>query len=235
MSAAPRIVLEDRESALDLALFLRRARALDDDGARITVVPHRSVTALEARPGGRLDVCVPVLTRSGLLDQSMEIFGVRSWEIASQEPVDAVYEHAALLDRLERDGGVDWPVPPAEVHRAWAGQGIPREGWQPAGTLPTAALVEADRTGSRQIADSLPADPGQAMVHQARRAVWGSPEGSLGGLPAGVGFGAVKLGFLGDPSQAPSSVPVRQREGHVLVSLPYGSIVVRVPGLPGDR
>ena len=40
--------LGDRETALDLAAFLRRARAMNDDGARLTLTPLSS--------GARLDV-----------------------------------------------------------------------------------------------------------------------------------------------------------------------------------
>lgn len=216
--------LGDRETALDLAAFLRRARAVNDDGARLTLTPLSA--------GARLDVCVPVLVRAGLLESGPEIFAVKSWAVPDAEaPVDAVYEHAALLDRLERNGGVSWPVPPAEIHRAWAGQSIPTSGWQPAGHLSAQALLDADREGSAQIADSLPSDPGQAMVNQARRAVWGSSDASLGGLPAGVGFAAARLGFLGPAGNSPDTVPVHQREGYVLVAAPYGSVVIRIPGL----
>lgn len=222
----PLIDLGDRETALDLAAFLRRARAISDDGARLTLTGSSS--------SARLDVSVPVLVSGGLLDSGPEILAVRSWAVPGASPgadrgptVDAVYDHASLLDRLERGGGVQWPVPPAEIHRAWAGQSIPRDSWRPAGFLATRALVEADQEGSRAIAESLPDDPGQAMVNQARRAVWGEPADRLGGLPAGVGFAAVKLGFLGGPARRPETVPVRQREGHVLLSLPFGVLVVR--------
>jgi hypothetical protein len=233
MSTAPIINLGDRETALDLAAFLRRAKSVNDDGARVTVTPYDAGALTPKVAAGRLDVCVPIITRGGLLDHGPEIFAVRSWRIASIESVDAVYENAALLDRLERGEGIEWPVPPSEIHRSWAGQSIPREGWHRAGTLSAEALRSTDREGSQRIADSLPADPGQAMVNQARRAVWGEGAPDLGGLPAGVGFAAVRLAFLGDAAKAPESVPVHQREGHVLVSLPFGSVVVRIPGLPG--
>ncbi|GAA1348083.1 hypothetical protein [Falsarthrobacter nasiphocae] len=258
MSAAPRIHLGDAQTASDVATFVRRARAVDDDGARLTVTP------LAGDAGARLDVTVPVLTRAGLLDTGPEVFGVRSWSIRSADPVDAVYDHAALLDRLERGDGTEWPVPPSEVHKAWAGQSIPRSGWAEAGVLDGSALREGERAGSQEIADALPSDPGQAMLRQARRAVWGRPESSLGGLPLGVGFAAVRLGFVGrgpeglepregvrpglgaQPGGAAGAdgpqhgqaaaaasldrVRVFQQGGLVLVAMRFGVVVVRLAG-----
>lgn len=225
----PLLNLGDRETALDLASFLRRARALDDDGARLTLVPGEGADA-----PARLDVTVPVLTRSGLLDARPEVFAVRSWSVPQGHPAaDAVFEHGALLDRLERGDGTEWPLPPSEIHRAWAGQAVPRSGWARAGVLEPAALKDADARGTREIAEALPEAPGQAVLAQARRAVWGRADEALGGLPGAVGFAAVKLGFLGAGSSEP--VPVLTRQDHVLVSGRYGSVVVRIPGLSPAR
>lgn len=227
--SGPRVNLGDRETALDLAAFLRRARAIDDDGARLTLVPGEGADA-----PARLDVTVPVLTRAGLLDAGPEVFAVRSWQVPAGNPsADAVYEHGALLDRLERGEGTEWPLPPAEIHRAWAGQSVPRSGWARAGVVEPEALRDADSRGTQEIAESLPDSPGQAMVAQARRAVWGRAEEALGGLPGAVGFAAVKLGFLGTGGS--EAVPVLTRADHVLVAARYGSVVVRIPGFSPER
>ena len=153
--------------------------------------------------GGVLAVYVPVLHPAGLLDDSATVLGLRTVAIADRETsFDLVVPIASLRARLQSttDGVVAVPSPVYSV--TWAGIAPPRGGWVRSTDAAAAAqLLEIAEAGIREVAQALPADPGEAVVRQVRQAVWNEPLPGLEMFPAGAAFAATTLGFAQDPDE----------------------------------
>lgn len=205
--------LADSAAAHDLGTYLGRAAAVLDGAVRLIAGE------------GVLAVYVPVLHPAGLLDDAATVLGLRTVALADEDlELDAIVPIASLRARLDgaADGGFDVPTPVYSV--TWAGIAPPREGWVrlPA-PAPTAVLAAAAEAGIREVAEALPADPGEAIVRQVRQAVWNEPIDGLEALPRGAAFAATALGFAQDEDEdgvvfelGPWSRLTLQR-GHVLV------------------
>ena len=178
-------------AAADLQTYLGRAAAVLDGAVRIIA------------DGGVLAVYVPVLHPAGLLDDSATVLGLRTVAIADRETsFDLVVPIASLRARLQSttDGVVAVPSPVYSV--TWAGIAPPRGGWVRSTDAAAAAqLLEIAEAGIREVAQALPADPGEAVVRQVRQAVWNEPLPGLEMLPAGAAFAATTLGFAQDPDE----------------------------------
>jgi hypothetical protein len=138
----------------------------------------------------------------GLTDPVPTVLVLRSFALAEPlappgSEVDLVAPARSLLDRIARMGvlGRALELPDAEVTAAWAGVLPPTSGWEPAGAVDAASLARVAEEGMTRIAAALPDAPGDAVVRQVRRAVWGGEIAP--GLPAAAAFAAEAMGFLG--------------------------------------
>lgn len=194
------LYLQDVQAVEDLERFSTRARALADTGMRFQV--HRGVLA----------AWVSGLQPRGLGDQVPVAIGLRTMALAAgpdgDDPsrldgLDAVFSLSAVLERLARlrsSGSTAFTLPPVQEQVTWTAVTPPRGGWAPVATVHDDELQQVAQEGIRELAQALPADPGAAMVAQARGAIWGRMLGGAGEqdgfLPAGAAFAAHGLGFL---------------------------------------
>ena len=87
----------------------------------------------------------------------------------------------------------------------------------------TCALpISAARAGIDEVAEAIPTGTGEQIVHRVRSQIWGRPLDGFDHIPAGAGFAALSLGFLGDDDTVAifESGPwtrLTTRRGHVLV------------------
>ncbi|MEV4902394.1 hypothetical protein AB0K08_13755 [Citricoccus sp. NPDC055426] len=225
--AAPALVLEDREAAVDLERFATRAKQMADTGLRLQVA------------GNVLACWVSVLQPRGLGDQVPVALGLRTVRLVEgrQDGLDAVYALSSVLERLARmtsTSSTSFTLPPVTEQAPWTAVTPPRAGWTPVATVEDEELQTVARDGIRELADALPQDPGAAMVAQARAAVWGrllggtapdAPDAGGGFLPAGAAFAAHGLGFL-----SPGGTTAVHTSGPwVRLSGPAGFVLCRRP------
>lgn len=204
----------------DLQVFLGRAARVDEGSVRLI------------GGAGVLAVYVSVLHPAGLLDQSPTVLGLRTFALASKDEFDAVVPVRSLLARIESaaEESADTVGEPVAVRLpmsvntvTWAAITPPRGGWVAIDSVPSAVLEEAARAGIDEVAEAIPAGTGEALVHKVRTEVWGRPLDEPDYIPAGAGFAAVSLGFLGDDEEAASIYEsgawtrLTTKRGHVLV------------------
>ncbi|QYH35827.1 hypothetical protein [Salinibacterium sp. M195] len=203
----------------DLQVFLGRAARVDEGSVRLI------------GGGGVLAVYVSVLHPAGLLDQSPTVLGLRTFALASKDTFDAVVPVRSLLGRIESavDASADTFGEPVTVSLpmsvntvTWAAITPPRGGWVSIDSVSSEVLEEAARDGIDEVAKAVPSGVGEAIVHKVRTEVWGRPLDDPEYLPAGAGFAAVSLGFLGDDESASvyesgAWTRVTTKRGHVLV------------------
>jgi hypothetical protein len=201
--------LPREHDASDLRVFLERASKLGCEHVRLV----GSGTTLAAYVG----VLVPI----GLLDTAPTVLGLRVFERAASETLDAVVTIRGMLDRLARSElSFELPVPEAGI--AWTGMSAPRGGWEPVGLLSSSELEAIARAGIDEIAGSN--GLGTIIVTRARREVWGRPISSsatAAQLVSGAAFAAFGLGFLGldEPrlSRSANWMRLTTDRGHILV------------------
>ena len=203
----------------DLQVFLGRAARVDEGSVRLI------------GGAGVLAVYVSVLHPAGLLDQSPTVLGLRTFALGAKGDFDAVVPVRSLLARIESalEDSADATSEPVEVSLpmsvnavTWAAITPPRGGWVAIDSVPSAVLEEAARAGIDEVAAAIPTGTGEALVHKVRTEVWGRPLDEPDYLPAGAGFAAVSLGFLGDDEAASvyesgAWTRLTTKRGHVLV------------------
>ncbi|EAR25563.1 hypothetical protein A20C1_04831 [marine actinobacterium PHSC20C1] len=203
----------------DLHVFLGRAARVDEGSVRLI------------GGAGVLAVYVSVLHPAGLLDQSPTVLGLRTFALTSQETFDAVVPVRSLIGRVESaieasqdtfGESVTVSLPMSVTTVTWAAITPPRGGWVAIDSVPSAVLEEAAREGIDEVAEAVPTGSGEAIVHKVRTEVWGRPLDEPDYLPAGAGFAAVSLGFLGDDESASvyesgAWTRLTTKRGHVLV------------------
>lgn len=217
----------------DLQVFLGRAARIDDGSVRLI------------GGSGVLAVYVAVLHPVGLLDEVPTVLGLRTFALsggagapgadpaggAAGDALDVVVPIRSLLARLEsvqdraaQDVGspVTVTLPAAVSTVTWAAISPPRGGWHALPNVDGAALESAARSGIEEIAAALPQDAGQPVVQKLRSEVWGRPLPDHDHIPAGAGFAAVSLGFLGESDTVSvfESGPwtrLTTKRGHVLI------------------
>jgi hypothetical protein len=204
----------------DLHVFLGRAARVDEGSVRLI------------SDAGVLAVYVSVLHPAGLLDQSPTILGLRTFALASKDTFDTVVPVRSLLGRVDSaveasaEGPTGEPLTvslPMSVNTVtWAAITPPRGGWAAIDSVTTEVLEEAAREGIDEVAHAVPSGLGEAIVHKVRTEVWGRPLENPDYLPAGAGFAAVSLGFMGDEEAATiyesgAWTRVTTKRGHVLV------------------
>jgi len=211
--------LVDSLAVGDLHVFLGRAARVDEGSVRLI------------GGAGVLAVYVSVLHPAGLMDQSPTVLGLRTFALASKDTFDAVVPVRSLLGRVESaveesQDTVGEPVtvtlPMSVTTVTWAAITPPRGGWVAIDSVPCTVLEEAAREGIEEVANAIPSGTGEAIVHKVRTEVWGRPLDEPDYLPAGAGFAAVSLGFLGDDDAASiyesgAWTRLTTKRGHVLV------------------
>ena len=205
-----RIVLDDADGYADLRTFVTRARSLDEEGS----------VRLQA-DGTVLAAYVGVLPGRGLMGDGA-VVGLRTMRLAAAVTVDTTVPLSALADRLARDTADGLELPPVLVPTAWAALTPPRGGWEPVGSLDSAALVEVARAGIAEVAQGAPAGSGGQAVTDLRQRVWGRLTETVPPVPAGAAFAAYVLGFLGSSGRCDVVAHGRwtrlsSARGHVLV------------------
>lgn len=186
--------LVDSLSLGDLQVYLSRAGRVEDGSVRLIA------------GSGVLAVYVAVFYPSGLLDESPTILGLRTFALTGRDAFDAVVPVRSLLDRLARlqlaivdpTAAVEVSLPMQVNTVTWAAISPPRGGWVNLAEFPSAGLDAVAKAGIDEIATAIPEGTGEQIVHRVRSEVWSRPIGGLEYVPAGAGFAALSLGFLGD-------------------------------------
>ena len=217
--------LVDTQSLDDLQVFLARAARIEEGAVRLI------------GGSGVLAVYVAVFYPVGLLDESPTVLGLRTFALAPgpggpAAPFDEVVPIRSLLTRLENaqaqrlagtapDGPVTISLPMPVNTVTWTAISPPRGGWHGLPSTSAAVLDAAARAGIDEVAAALPQGAGEQIVRRVRSEVWSRPIPGLEYVPAGAGFAALGLGFLGDDDvrifeTGPWTRLTTQR-GHVLI------------------
>ncbi|WP_210506149.1 hypothetical protein [Naasia sp. SYSU D00057] len=214
------ILLADALSLGDLVTYLGRAGRVEDGSVRLIA-------------GNRvLAVYTAILYPAGLLDESQTVLGLRTLALEDDARFDVVVPVRSLLDRLTRAQEAAGPIGPApaitvptEVSTVtWAGISPPRGGWQQTGEITAGALETAGRQGIEEVANALPEGTGEQIVRRVRTEIWGRPVDGMDAVPAGAGFAALTLGFLGEPGER---IPVYEAGAWTRLSSARGHVLVR--------
>ena len=214
--------LADPQVTADFRNFVVRARAADDGAIRLQAV------------GGVLAAYVCILRPRILGEDTPTVLGLRTMPLAAPAELDTTVQLAAVGDRLARMGGSDTalPVPPMTVRETWAGITAPRSGWEPAGLIPAQLLEQAAHRGIKEVAAVLPQNPGGAVVHGARAAVWARPMGGTTvPVPAGAAFAALSLGFLPSGAAAADDAALFRNGRWLRLSTRHGHVLTRSPAV----
>ncbi len=214
--------LADPASLDDLQTFLARAQRVEDGSVRLI------------GGSGVLAVYAAVLYPVGLLDETPTVLGLRTFALTSSGAFDAVVPIRSLLLRVERaqqlavaaiERAEEEPATvglPMEVHTAtWAAISPPRGGWRAVPGPDGSTLENVAREGIAEVAEAVPDGLGESLVRRVRGEVWGREIPGAEHIPAGAGFAAVSLGFLGDDAVSTYETGpwtrLTTRRGHVLV------------------
>lgn len=204
--------LSDAATRDDLRIFLERLLRAGQPDVRMT------------SRGAALAVYGCTQAPRGITDTVPVVLVMRAFALsdAPGTPVDVTVPGRALLDRIARMGfaGRELEIPVSSPMAAWAGVLPPAAGWTAAGVLDAASLSAVAEEGIGRVAASLPADPGEAVVHRVRASVWGLEVAP--GIPAAAAFAAEAMSFLtgadtADVSRSLTWIRVSTPRGHVLV------------------
>ncbi|KAA9394040.1 hypothetical protein FCK90_09005 [Kocuria coralli] len=219
--------LVDTASVEDIRAYLTRARSIDADGA----VRFQGV-------GGAIGIWTCVLARSGLLDTTPTVLGLRTAGLAEPSALDAVVGLGPVLDRLPRTQGTGdstLRLPPYDEKAAWAGISPSLAGWESVGAIPAQELVHTAKAGTEEVARTVPTDSGREIVQRVRSAIW-SRVSDWGRIPAadgpgawevpdGAAFAAWALGFI--RSDDDSRIAVAVNGSWTRLSCPGGFVLTR--------
>jgi len=216
--------LADAQTLEDLQVFLARAARIEEGSVRLIA------------GSGVLAVYAAVLYPAGLLDESPTVLGLRTVALAANaegaaDTFDVVVPIRSLLTRLEsaQERASDASAPatitislPMEVNTVtWAAISPPRGGWRAVSSTPAAVLDAVARAGIDEVAAAIPEAVGEQIVRRVRSEVWARPIPGLEHVPAGAGFAALGLGFLGDDEvrifETGPWTRLTTARGHVLV------------------
>ncbi|WP_035764151.1 hypothetical protein [Arthrobacter sp. H20] len=215
-SASTELVFTDPLVVADLRTFISRARAAEDGAIRFQAA------------GTVLAAYICILRPRILGEATPTVLGLRTIPLANPAQLDTTVALASVSDRLARMSETDvvMQVPPTTVTESWAGVLPPRAGWEARGDLSSELVETAARNGIREVAETVPNNPGALIVNSARGAIWGrSIEDLAVDVPAGAAFGAFALGFLAT-GERPSILTngrwtrISTSRGHVLSRIP---------------
>ena len=209
--------LADSQTLDDLQVFLARAARIEEGSVRLIA------------GSGVLAVYAAVFYPVGLLDESPTVLGLRTIALApgsdgTPDTFDVVVPIRSLLTRIESvqtQGTLSISLPMEVNTVTWAAISPPRGNWQAIGTTQALVLDTAARSGIDEVAAAVPTGAGEQIVRRVRSEVWSRPIPGLEHVPAGAGFAALGLGFLGEDEvrvfeTGPWTRLTTQR-GHVLV------------------
>ncbi|MDF2579383.1 MAG: hypothetical protein K0S49_962 [Microbacterium sp.] len=206
-----RLFFPHSEVARDVLTFAGRA-ARHGDG----------VVRLQAGAGVLALSCAPLSPRS-LTDPTPFVLALRTARVDPELKCDLTVDAAALAPDADDDRAVR--LPDSAVTAAWSGVSPPRTGWREDGTLDSARVSLRAQWGIAAVARQLPTGAGDDVVHLVRSSVWGAPDGDLAGLPLGVAFAAVGLGFIAG-AEKPT---IRRTDVWTRVSFARGHVLTRGP------
>ncbi|MFE5408738.1 hypothetical protein [Microbacterium sp. NPDC056569] len=211
---SPRLLLADPESAADALTFAGRAARFTVEGVRLQAAA--GVLAMTAAP----------LAPRGFGDPTPTVLALRSLGADPELVCDLVVEASALSAAVDDPRALT--LPETALSPAWAGITPPRSGWDARPGIEASTLAAKAQGGIARVADTVPTDAGEDVVRTVRAAVWGVPDEELGGLPLGVAFAALSLGFISGSETARvfASGPwtrVSLSRGHVLVRGPVAT------------
>jgi hypothetical protein len=204
-------LLTDPATRSDLEKFLNRAKKLDSNGA----------VRLKAF-GEVLTATVAPIYNSSILGNDPTILGMRVAKLSEPSDGDVVASLGSILERLAgKDLELSWP--PSREVVPWAGISPPQSGWEHLGEISAIEISEIAKAGIEEVAASVPQDTGANLVQRVRSNVWGRSFGEFG-LPQGVCFGLVGLGFLENGQEVKVYANQNWRRlsssfGHVLTKL----------------
>ncbi|MBQ1443751.1 MAG: hypothetical protein IIZ13_07870 [Renibacterium sp.] len=206
------LVFSDDAGVADFRTFVSRARAADDGAIRLQA------------SSGVLAAWVCSMRPKLLGEGTPTVLGLRTMAVARQADSDDTVSLASVADRLARlePGERELPVPPMGVREAWASVSPPRADWRLVAQLDADRLIQAAKTGVREVAQIIPVNPGALIVNNARASVWGRELPDVPGVPAGAAFAGYALGFWkpGEPValfQSARWLRLSSGAGHVLV------------------
>jgi hypothetical protein len=204
----------DAESVRDLDTFVDRAGAIENEAVRLIA------------DGTVLTAWVQVLSPRGLSDTTPTVLGMRGFALSAPAHVDLVVPIESLRSRLANpnttEGSVVVTLPAAVPSIRWTVTLPPREGWEVTGKLNASDLEKVARDGIKEVQKNIPTEAEERVVRSIRSQVWGSNISKKIGLPAGVAFAAVTLGFLTE-----KTLPVSIRDPWIRVSSTGGDVVAK--------
>lgn len=191
---SPTFTLVDALALRDLQVYLSRAARIEEGSVRLIA------------SGGILAVYVAVIYPMGLLDEVPTVLGLRTFAMSEKDAFDAVVPVRSLLERVNRaqEAVHDLSVPvqlslPMGVNTVtWAAISPPKGGWVTHKPTHAGVLSQVAKAGIDEVAAAVPTGTGQQIVHRVRSEVWGREIPGLEHVPAGAGFAALSLGFLGE-------------------------------------
>lgn len=205
-----RLLFPRPEVARDVLTFSGRAARLGDGAIR-----------LQARAGVLAVTCAPLSPRS-LMDATPFVLGMRTAPIDPELECDLTIDAGALSADVDERA---LRLPDSGVTASWAGVSPPRSGWRDGGSLDSARVSLRAQWGIAAVARQLPTGAGDDVVHLVRSAVWGEPDDEIDGLPRGVAFAAVGLGFIGGEERP----AIRRTDVWTRVSFARGHVLTRGP------
>ncbi|WP_169582374.1 MULTISPECIES: hypothetical protein [Microbacterium] len=208
---SPRLLLADPESAADALTFAGRADRFTDEAVRLQAT------------GGILVMTAAALAPRGIGDATPTVLAMRTLAADPELMCDLVVEASALS--AAPDDATAVQLPDTALSPAWAGVAPPRSGWSERPGIDASVLAAKAQGGIARVADAVPTDAGEEVVRAIRASVWGAPDDELGGLPLGVAFAAVSMGFISGSETA----RVYASGPWTRVSLQRGHVVVRGP------
>lgn len=211
---SPSLRFPDPQAAADVLTFARRTTRLGDGAVRLRA--DRGVLAVSSAP----------LAPRTLLEAVPTVLGMRFLPVDPELVCDLVVDAGALSEGEEVH---TVRLPDSAVTAPWVGISPPRGGWAEVGALPASLLAARAQWGIAAVAEQVPTDAGDDVVHRVRSAVWGAPDDDLAGIPLGAAFAAFALGFIGGEESA----AVRRSGPWTRVSLARGHVLVRTAGPPG--
>lgn len=208
------LAFRDGESVRDLDTFVDRAGVIENESVRLIA------------DGDVLTAWVQVLSPRGLSDTTPTVLGMRGFALAASAHVDLVVPIESLRVRLgtpeNTDGTFVVTLPAAVPSIRWTVTLPPRDGWEVTGKVNSSDLEKVSRDGVKEVQKNIPTEAEERVVRSIRSQVWGSNISKKIGLPAGVAFAAVALGFLTE-----KTLPVSIRDPWIRISSAGGDVIAK--------
>lgn len=206
-----RLLFPDADAAADALTFAGRAAAIEAEaGLRIVA------------SSGVLVMTTGVLSPRGLLDTMPTILAMRVLPVDAELVCDVTVAATTLQGAAS---SAEVTLPETAMRAAWAGVTPPRTGWVRHSSLASSVLASRSQWGMAAVAHELPVDPGEDAVRAVRARIWGAADADLDGLPRGIAFAAVSMGFV----HGEEDVPVLRAPGWTRLTLRRGHVLVRGP------